>query len=125
VGGDAVRVELPSAGRNTPLVSGRGLAAVLDRPFVAILIFSIAVLKIGSLGLQLSRSFDPLDFGVYYCSGLLFRLGQNPYIADLFPIAKQLGLEKGYIAHANSTPTFVVSFAPDGGRQLSQSAPFY
>jgi hypothetical protein len=43
---------------------------------------------------------------------LVLRHGQNPYTTDLLPIAKQLGLEKGYILHANDPPTFLITFEP-------------
>ena len=109
---DAVGGRGPGAGRGTPLVSGRGLAAALDRPLIAVLIFSVAIIKLGGLGVRLSRSFDPQDFSVYYCAGLVLRHGQNPYNTDLLPIATRLGLEKGYILHANDPPTFLVSFEP-------------
>ncbi|HUY29121.1 MAG TPA: glycosyltransferase family 87 protein [Candidatus Binataceae bacterium] len=95
-----------------PTVSGRGLAAILDRRWFAILILCIAVLRGVSFCSSLERNFDPQDFSVFYCSGLLLRSGQNPYDADLLPLARRLGLEKGYVLHANNPPTLLLCMVP-------------
>lgn len=95
-----------------PVISGRGLAKVLSRPWLAILIFSIAILKVVSVWMHLERSFSPQDFSVYYCEGLLLLHSENPYTADLPTLAKSLGLEKGYVAHANNPPSFIALCAP-------------
>jgi hypothetical protein len=93
-------------------VSWRGLAAILDRRWIAILILCIAVLRGVLFWSRLERNFDPQDFSVFYCSGLLLRNGRNPYEADLLPLAKRLGLEKGYVLHANNPPSLLLCMIP-------------
>ena len=83
--GDAVDRGLHEGPEAVPTVSGRGLAAILDRRWIAILILCIAVLRGVSFWSRLERNFDPQDFSVYYCSGLLLRSGQNellPKVVD-------------------------------------------
>lgn len=106
------RVESSRKADRSALVSSRGLGAAIAHPGVAVLIFLIAILKAGSLGLSMSRNFDPQDFSVYYASGLLLREGFNPYRNDLIAAAHRVGLETGHISQATDPPTFLLAVEP-------------
>ncbi|HUY18056.1 MAG TPA: glycosyltransferase family 87 protein [Candidatus Binataceae bacterium] len=95
-----------------PIVSGHGFGAALHRWPIAILIFVLAVLRVGVLGRTLSASFNPVDFSMYYCAGLTLRHGENPYRTEMAPLAKRLGLEKGYTVQTNDPPSFLLAFEP-------------
>jgi len=93
-------------------VSGRGLAATLSHWPFAFLILLIVVLRGVATWRALNTTFSPEDFSVYYCAGLTLRHGGNPYRTPMAPLAKSLGLEKGYIAQTNDPTPFLLCFAP-------------
>ena len=99
--------------RATPIVSVRGLVSALDRRPFAMLLFVIAILRIGATWYQMASTFSPMEFSIYYCSAVTLRGGGDPYRTDMHPLARTLGLEKeGYVEQTNNPPTFLVALEP-------------
>jgi hypothetical protein len=97
---------------SAPIVSSRGLAAVLSHRWVVVLLWTVVAVKLLLLCSQLYAHFDPLDFGVYYASALVLRGGANPYLADLAEVAHHLGFDPGVATRATDPPTFLYLFEP-------------
>lgn len=112
-GGDRDSERKTDGGR-ARAVSGRGLAAALNRRPIAILIFAIALFRAGAMWHSLAVNFNPQDFSIYYCSALTLRQGGNPYHTDMRALARSLGLEQGYVDQTNDPPTFLLGLEPLG-----------
>ncbi len=55
---------------------------------------------------------NQIDFSHYYVSALAMRRGVDPYITDLSPLAKSLGLEVAEMTTGTYPPTFILCFEP-------------
>lgn len=93
-------------------ISGRGLAAALNRRPVAILIFAIAITRAGVMWYGLARTFSPVDFSIFYCSVVTMHEGGNPYTTDMHAMATKLGLEGGYVEQMNNSPALLLAMEP-------------
>jgi hypothetical protein len=93
-------------------ISARGLASVLDRRWVAILLCALAALKLLMMWGEVSAPLDPEDFGIYYVSAQLLRHGANPYLTDLGPAARRLGFDPGVATRATDPPAFLLAVEP-------------
>jgi hypothetical protein len=89
------------------ILSGRGIANAFNQRWLAVAIFAIAICKLALLYMQLWAHFDAEDFSVYYSSGLLMRLGVDPYGFNIIPFAHQLGLNTRN-SQATDPPTFLI-----------------
>ena len=93
-------------------ISARGLAAVLDHRWVAVLLCALAALKLLMLWGEISAPLDPEDFGIYYLSAQLLHHGANPYLTDLGPPAARLGFDPGVATRATDPPAFLLAVEP-------------
>ena len=93
------------------VIGWEGLARALNRRWLAITIFAIAIVKLVLLYLQLWRHFDAEDFSVYYSSVRLMRLGIDPYRFNIIPFAHHLGLNTRN-SQATDPPTFLMLIRP-------------
>ena len=94
------------------LISARGLAAVLDHRWVAVLLCALAALKLLMMWGEISAPLDPEDFGIYYLSAQLLHHGANPYLTDLGPAAAKLGFDAGVATRATDPPAFLLAVEP-------------
>lgn len=98
--------------RGKPIISARGLVAALNRRPVAILLFVVAICRSAAMWHGLSVRFNPEDFSIFYCAAVTLHQGGNPYRTDMRPLARSLGLEKGYVEQINNPPTLVLLLEP-------------
>lgn len=83
----------------------------LNSRWVAIIVFTAAVLKLAVMYLDLWSHFQTGDFPVYYTSGWVLRHGANPYTTDLRVLSVAAGIPM-VLSHATDPPTFLMLVAP-------------
>jgi Glycosyltransferase family 87 len=84
----------------------------LGDPTVAVTIWIVALMALGSIVARLPARAYQIDFSHYYTSALLLREGVNPYRVDLTSKASELGLDVSDNVRATYPPTFLLCFEP-------------
>jgi hypothetical protein len=93
-------------------VNSERLVAIVRQPWMVVLIWLGALLKLGRVFASAPPVAKQVDFVNYYDSALALRHGIDPYITNLTSVGDKLGLETVGMIYASETPTFLLCFEP-------------
>jgi hypothetical protein len=96
----------------TARISGAGLAAILTRPHMVVILWLAVVVHVLMVSHQLPSRVNQFDFSIYYASGLALREHIDPYTTDLDRVGRGLQLEIDPIHYATDPPTFLLCMEP-------------
>jgi hypothetical protein len=95
--------------KSTPFISSAGLVNALTNPSILAILWAGLLAHLWKLFETLGDRVHRWDFSLYYLGAYSLRHGLDPYLADLAPMARALGLRSGGLIEV---PTFLILFEP-------------